>query len=573
MNESENLKKGLKKFKLGELLVKAGYISVEQLEKALKEQKEHGGKLGEILIKLGMIKEEHLMKALSEQFKIPFIDLKQYSINQEIVQKLPERIARRYRAILLDANSGMYTIGMSDPTDLVGYDEIVRELGGIVQLAIVSESDLLHIFDFVYRRTDDISSFAKALKEELVVAEGTDSVVPEAVGADAAPVVKLLDSIFEDAVQMGASDVHIEPDEKLLRIRQRIDGVLHEYIIPGKEIVAALVLRVKLMANMNISEKRLPQDGRFGIAVKGQNLDVRVAIMPVHFGEAVVMRLLNQSTGILKLEQLGMEKMILEKIKGLICKPNGMILVTGPTGSGKTTSLYAMLNELNQEEKKIITIEDPIEYVLPRVNQVQVNSAINLNFSDILRSAMRHDPDIIMVGEIRDEETASIGLRAAMTGHLVFSTLHTNNSIDSTLRLIDMGSEGFLVASAVRGVLAQALVRKNCEFCSETYIPTEHEQIWIKGTVGGEEHSFTFKRGVGCSRCNRSGYRGRTGVYEFLEIKPELAAALRANDTNLFLKLASSQPDRKSLVQSAFECAAQGITTLSEVFRIAGELA
>jgi len=561
----------MKKIKLGDVLVHSGDISNEDLEKALIIQKEEGGKLGDILTRTGLITEIKLAQALSKQLSIPFVDLKKYEIKSEVIQKLPERLARRYRGVLLDIIEGHYIVGMADPTDLAAYDELTKKLLGNVKIAIVLETDLLRLFDLVYRKTAEISSFAAALKEEL----GKDEVLAsvETISADAAPVVRLLNSIFEDAVQMGASDVHIEPDEKILRIRQRIDGVLQEHIIPGKEIMAALVLRIKLIANMNISEKRIPQDGRFAIEVKGHPIDVRVATMPIHFGEAVVLRLLDQSQGMLMLDQLGMNDQIIHQVRRLIHKPNGMFLVTGPTGSGKTTTLYAILSELNSTEKKMITIEDPVEYVLPRINQVQVNSSIDLNFSEVLRSAIRHDPDIIMVGEMRDEETVQIGLRASMTGHLVFSTLHTNDAISSTMRLIDMKAEGFLVAGALRGVLAQRLVRRICDDCRIPYTPTPQEQTWITGFTGQENHPGTFMQGLGCSRCNNRGYRGRTGIYEFLEITEPLANALRASDANTFTRLAKEQTGFKSLGLCAFELASSGWTTIAEVLRITGELA
>lgn len=560
----------LRKIKLGDMLVNEGYITADQLKKALDVQREQQkGKLGDVLMELGFVTEDLLMKALSQQLNLSVIDLKHYPIKPEIIQRLPERIARRYRVALLDMIDDSYVVGMADPTDLVAYDELTRVLNKPFQISIVAEADLLRIFDLIYRKTEEISSFAEALKEELVHEEEKYEEV-EQISAEAAPVVKLLDSIFEDAVQTGASDIHIEPDEKQLRIRQRIDGVLQEHIIPGKEIIAALVLRIKLIANMNISEKRLPQDGRFNIVVKGHNIDVRVAVIPVHYGEAVVLRLLDQVKGILKLEQLGMEPTMMDKVRHLIHKPNGMILVTGPTGSGKTTTLYAILAELNDPHKKIITIEDPVEYVLPRINQVQVNPMIDLTFASVLRSAVRHDPDIIMVGEMRDEETVHIGLRAAMTGHLVFSTVHTNDAISSTVRLIDMGAEGFLVAGALLGVLAQRLIRKICDACIEPYTPNEHEQAWIDGFLGTTGQAFSFKHGAGCSRCGNSGYRGRTGIYEYLEIDLPLADALRANDTAAFMRIAKVQPGFKSLAHCAFDYAVEGTTTLAEVFRISG---
>jgi MSHA biogenesis protein MshE len=565
----------LRKVKLGDMLVGGGYITAAQLQQALNVQKEQqSGKLGDVLMTLGFVTEISLMKALSQQLNLPVIDLKHYVIKPEVIQQLSERIARRYRVALLDLVEDHYVVGMADPTDLVAYDELTRVLKKPFNISIVPEADLLRLFDLVYRRTEEISSFAEALKEEIVQEEKKyEEEAVETISAEAAPVVKLLDSIFEDAVQTGASDIHIEPDEKQLRIRQRVDGVLQEHIIPGKEIIAALVLRIKLIANMNISEKRLPQDGRFNIQVKGHNVDVRVAVIPVYYGEAVVMRLLDQAKGVLKLEQLGMEPTMMQKIRTLIHKPNGLVLVTGPTGSGKTTTLYAILSELNDPHKKIITIEDPVEYVLPRINQVQVNPLINLTFANVLRSVVRHDPDIIMVGEMRDEETVRTGLRAAMTGHLVFSTLHTNDSISSTIRLVDMGAEGFLVAGALLGVLAQRLVRKICDACIQPYNVSEHEQVWIDGFLGKPGETFSFKHGVGCSRCNHSGYRGRIGIYEYLEIDLPLGDALRANDTTKFMQLAKAQPGFKSLAQCVFDDAVNGATTLEEVFRISGGFA
>lgn len=557
-----------RKVRLGDLLVKSGLLTEEKLKSALKIQMEQGGKLGDVLIRLKYVSEAEIIKALTEQLKIPFIDLKKYQIKTDVIHKLPERIARRYQAIVLDTVKGEYTVGMVDPTDLVAYDEIAQILNGNVKTAIVKEQDLLHLFDMVYRKTEEIASFAQALKEEIGKAEESDEL--ETISAEGAPVVKLLNSIFEDAVQIGASDIHIEPDENSFRIRQRVDGVLHEHVVQGKEIIAALILRIKLVSNMDISERRLPQEGRFAKTVKGHYIDVRVASMPVTHGEAIVLRLLDQSKGILKLEQIGMSDHLVEKIRHLIYKPHGMILVTGPTGSGKTTTLYAALSELNTAEKKIITIEDPVEYMLPRINQVQVNQAIDLTFASVLRIVVRHDPDIIMVGEIRDEETVLIALRAAMTGHLVFSTLHTNDAASSAVRLIDMGARGFLIASALRGILAQRLIRKICESCAVPYLPTEAEQAWIAKFQGNVPSAFSFKQGTGCSRCNKTGYRGRTGVYEYLEITPELSDALRTNDINGFLKLASEQPDFKTIEKSAFDFAVQGVTTLTEVFRITG---
>lgn len=566
----------LKKIRIGDMLVDSGLINAEQLEQALKEQKAKGGKLGDVVVHMGLVKEDVLLKTLASQLNVQYVDLDTVDIKSDVIKKIPERVARRFRVLCLNEIEGRYTIGMVDPSDVMAFDELTRLLGSGFQMAVVKESDLLKIIDKVYRRTQDIASFAEELKEELEddePVEGSGIVMgDEPVGEDAAPVAKLLDSIFEDAVQVGASDIHIEPGEKELRIRQRIDGVLQESIIPGKEIVAALVLRIKLLSKLNISEKRLPQDGRFQVNIKGRKIDVRVSTMPVRHGESVVMRLLDQSKGILSLDEVGMETYALERLRYHIKRPSGLILVTGPTGSGKTTTLYASLNEMNVEGKKIITIEDPVEYVLPRIQQVQVNQQIDLTFARVLRSALRQDPDIVMVGEMRDEETATIGLRAAMTGHLVLSTLHTNDSVSTALRLIDMGAEGYLVAGALRLVLAQRLVRRICDSCVEPYTLTPEEKELVTMLKGDYESGWSFKHGKGCSQCNDTGYSGRIGVYEILEMNMPLADALRENDSKAFADIAYNQENFKPLAQSAFDYALSGLTAVSEVFRIAAEI-
>ncbi|WP_036831693.1 GspE/PulE family protein, partial [Photobacterium sanctipauli] len=377
-------------------------------------------------------------------------------------------------------------------------------------------------------------------------------------------VVKLINSLFEDAIQVGASDIHIEPDSDVLRIRQRIDGVLHETLLNEAAVASALVLRLKLMSGLDISEKRLPQDGRFNVKVRGNSVDVRVSTMPVQHGESVVMRLLNQSAGILSLEEIGMPDAILQRFRRQLKRPHGMILVTGPTGSGKTTTLYGALSELNKPGKKLITAEDPVEYRLPRVNQVQVNSKIGLTFSSILRTFLRQDPDIILVGEMRDQETVEIGLRSALTGHLVLSTLHTNDAVDSALRMMDMEAPGYLVASAVRAVLAQRLVRRVCRDCAEAEQPDHAKAQWLLARFPHLDQA-EFKRGRGCQTCNFTGYKGRIGVFELLEMKPAMMDALRANDAVGFSQIARHSEGYKPLVESAMELALEGVTSLDEV--------
>lgn len=557
-----------KKIRIGDLLVEHNIISEGQLLRALSEQKKSGHKLGRTLVDMGFISEDKLLEVLSRQLQLPFIELKHYKYNDETIRLLPETIARRYRAIALAEQDDAVLIGMVDPTDIFAYDEIARVVKRPVRLAVVREADLLRTIDSVYRRTDEISTLAEELSEEL---GSTDFDLEELLKTEdlsEAPVVKLLQSIFEDALQIGASDIHIEPDEHVLRIRQRIDGVLHEQTMKEKRIANALVSRLKLMSGLDISEKRLPQDGRFNIRVKHHNIDVRVSTMPIQYGESVVMRLLDQSGGSLKVEQLGLPAHMLKLFRTNIRKPYGMVLVTGPTGSGKTTTLYAALNELNAPEKKIITVEDPVEYRLPRINQVQINTKVGLTFASVLRTALRQDPDIVLVGEIRDQETAEIALRASITGHMVLSTLHTNDAISTAIRLIDMGVPGYMVATSLEAIIAQRLVRKICDSCITDYTPTPQQLAWIKTVDPEFSNNMQFKRGGGCPHCANTGYRGRIGAFEALELDESMADALRRDDTSGFSHAAYNSPHYHSLAQHALMLTGQGITTLEEAIRI-----
>ncbi len=556
------------KMRLGDLLVHENIVTSEQLDSALSAQRSSGRKLGDTLIDLGFISEPQLLRFLAQQLNIPFLDITQRRIDPEQAQLIPEAYARRYRALVLEADDEEVLLGMSDPTDLGGLDQ----LGPLVaprhiELAIVQENQMLEAFDSVYRRTQDIASFAEKLGEEYADEADFELSALDDTTSDAT-VVKLLHSIFEDAVQVRASDIHIEPDEKILRIRQRVDGVLQENTLNQVKIASALVLRLKLMSGLDISEKRIPQDGRFNIKVKGHVLDVRVSTMPVANGEAVVMRLLDQSAGLLTLDQTGMPDAMAEKFRAAINRPHGMILVTGPTGSGKTTTLYGALSELNKPDLKIITAEDPIEYRLPRINQVQVNSKIGLDFAAILRTTLRQDPDIIMVGEMRDQETVEIGLRGALTGHLVLSTLHTNDAVTSAIRLIDMGAAPYLVATSLRGVLAQRLVRRVCENCKQEKAPSAQEQAWV-GFLKPELTNASFYKGRGCNSCNHTGYKGRIGVFEFLEMNEDMMEALRDDNTQGFVDATKENKDFVPLSHMALDYAAEGKTSLDEVFKVA----
>ena len=384
--------------------------------------------------------------------------------------------------------------------------------------------------------------------------------------------VRLLQTLFEDAVQMKASDIHIELDEGVVRIRQRIDGVLNEQVMNEHRVASALVMRLKIMSGLDISEKRLPQDGRFNIRVRNRSIDVRVSTMPVQHGESVVMRLLDQSGGLFNLDHTGMPADMLARFRRLLQRPFGMVLVTGPTGSGKTTTLYAGLAELNSPEKKIITVEDPVEYRLPRVNQVQVNPKIELTFGRVLRAALRQDPDIVLVGEMRDQETAEIGLRAALTGHLVLSTLHTNDAQTSAMRLVDMGAEPFLVATALNAVLAQRLVRRVCENCMQEQQADPQQLAWLERLHGGSLAGKVFRHGAGCHQCHNTGYNGRVGVYELLEMDEPMIAALRRNDPQAFAEAARANPHYRPLAACALDYALAGVTSIDEVLKVCATL-
>lgn len=560
------------KMRLGDLLVQEDMISEKQLEKALEDQRDTGRKLGVTLIDLGFITEQELLEFLSRQLNIPLIDLSERKIPQDVVNLVPEVQARRHRALVVEASEDEALIAMSDPADLEAVDAISKYLQPRdLKLAVVPDQQLLEAFDNLYRRTKDIADFASQLQTEYDEGEEFD------LGAltldeddDDATVAKLLQSIFADAVQVRASDIHIEPDERALRIRMRVDGVLQENILNETTIASALLLRLKLMAGLDISEKRMPQDGRFHIKVRDHSIDVRVSTMPVQYGESCVMRLLDQSAGLLNLEQTGMPDDILKRVRRLIHKPYGMLIVTGPTGSGKTTTLYGALTELNQAEKKIITVEDPVEYRLPRISQVQVNSRIGLTFSSVLRTSLRQDPDIIMVGEMRDQETVEIGLRGAITGHLVLTTLHTNDSITSALRLIDMGAAPYLVGAALRGVLAQRLIRRVCDNCKKPQDPDAAElQVLHQMDPDIPAEGAGFMQGSGCRNCNHTGYKGRVGVFELLEMNEQMIDALRDANMREFAQAARSSKAFRPLAAVALDYARQGITSIEEVLFLA----
>jgi MSHA biogenesis protein MshE len=558
------------KLRLGDVLVEQQLISAEQLTQALELQRATGKKLGRILIEANLITEEALAHVLARQLRAPFVNLKTFPLKTELVRLLPETPARRFRAVVLEERGDTLLVAMADPLDLFGFDELAKLLKRRLAMAVVADSQLPAVFDKHYRRSDEISGLAKALEKD--IGDAVDfGALQASVGQEGAPVVRLLQSVFEDATRAGASDVHIEPQEGELLIRNRVDGLLQTLTQADKRIAPALAQRLKLMAGLDISEKRLPQDGRFTLRLSDRTLDVRLSTMPSQYGESVVMRLLGQGSALRRLDAIGMPDDMLKRFRELLGRDAGMILVTGPTGSGKTSTLYAALAELDSEKLKIITAEDPIEYRLPGLTQVQVNEKIELSFAKVLRAALRQDPDVILVGEMRDAETAEIGLRAAITGHLLLSTLHTKDTVSTPFRLLDMGAPPFMVATSLQAVLAQRLLRGVCKHCAEPHLATPQEQAWVNevlamnGETPGPVHSV---KGRGCSECNGTGYQGRRGIYEMLELDPDMALAIQRSDAGAFLTAARLSLKGRTLADRSLAMVREGKTSLAEAVRI-----
>lgn len=557
------------KRRLGDLLIKEQLLTEAQLQQALDLQQKTGHKLGRVLVDSGVLSEELLADGLARQLRIPCVNLKTYPFRAELVRLLPESMARRFRALVLDERQDGLLVSMADPLDLFAYDEVARALKRPIHLAVMPEGQLQPALDRLYRRTEEISGLARALEKDMADAVDFGELSASA-GVEGAPVVRLLQSLFEDAIQAGASDVHIEPQEEHLQIRLRVDGVLQTQTHADKRIGAPLAQRIKLMAGLDISEKRMPQDGRFAVRLRNETIDVRLSTLPSSHGESVVMRLLSQQGGLRGLDHIGMPIPMLRRYRELLHQSAGMILVTGPTGSGKTSTLYASLAELNSDEVKIITVEDPVEYRLPGITQVQIHEKIDLSFAKVLRATLRQDPDVILLGEIRDAETADIGLRAAITGHMVLSTLHTRDAVSTPFRLLDMGVPPFMVATSLQAVLAQRLVRLNCEVCAKPQTPSPQEIGWLARMLN-ERDALLPKRGVGCSACHGTGYTGRQGVYEMLEMNKALVQAATQSDPTAFLAAAKVQMQGRTLVHHALALVREGRTSLAEAMRVSSD--
>jgi MSHA biogenesis protein MshE len=555
---------------LGTALIKHGFLTQARLNEALEEQKRTGRMLGRVLIENNYVTEEQIGRVIADQQGLPFIDLRRFEVISEVVRVLTEVQARRFKALVLEDREDSYLVGFTDPSNLRAQDELSALVGRPIYVAVISGEQFSKTADRIYRKTDQLDEYANEAKRELERDSGVVDLNQLKFSIDDldAPVVKFLQTIFDEAVQMRASDIHIEPEETKLIVRFRIDGQLHEQVQTDLRIATALMVRLKLMANLDIAEKRLPQDGGISIRTSEKRIDVRLSTIPTMHGESAVMRLLIQSQGMRDLESSGMPALLLEKFKTMIRSPHGIVLVTGPTGSGKTTTLYGALQILNQRNVKILTVEDPVEYRIAGINQVQVNDKINLTFARMLRSFLRQDPDIILVGEVRDHETAEIAARAAMTGHLVLSTLHTNDSASTPGRLLDMGIPGFLIASTLLGVVSQRLVRVICTDCKDAYQPSPDELIWAKHFFGNEVAKVNFRRGKGCSRCNSTGFVGRTAVYELLEMTHTLSAIIHKGDPVEFESAARASLGSHSLERHVLDLVARGETTIAEAMSV-----
>lgn len=551
-----------KNIRLGELLLYSNKITKQQLDEALEKQKSTGEKLGRVLVRKGYVTDGDIIEVLEFQLGIPHVDLDKYIIDPQVVLRIPENIARRYEALAIEAKENYILVAMTDPLNIFAIDDIQMFTKSNIQVAISSREAILRNIDRFYRR----ESTEKVLKEfresyELENMEGLEE--NELLEVSTAPIVKLINSLVQQAIDMRSSDIHIEPGDEKIRIRFRIDGDLHEITSLSMNSLSPIITRIKIMGKMNIAERRVPQDGRVETRINGREIDIRISTIPTVYGEKVVLRILDRSNFMFSKNELGFTQRNLEAFDKILQQPYGMILVTGPTGSGKTTTLYAVLSELNEINRNIITIEDPVEYKLQGINQIQINPKAGLSFATGLRSILRQDPDVIMVGEIRDSETAQISVRAAITGHLVLSTLHTNDSVSSVIRLVDMGVEPYLVSSAVIGVVSQRLIKELCPDCKQAYEATYSEKSLL-GLDTGE--NITLYQAKGCNRCN-SGFKGRRAVHEVLIVDEDIRQLIDEGKNIDSLRTIAEKQGMVSLFKNSINLAVEGITTVEEALR------
>lgn len=556
---------------LGELLVKENLLDINDLEKAKREQKANGGRLSSALVKLGYIDDKQLADFLAKQYNIPSVDLDAFQIDPDAIKIVPKKICEKYKIIPVSRAGDTLVLAMADPSNVYIKDDLFHITRCKITAVVAPEHAIELAIDRYYSTKTKFENIMTEMEKETTSVDidaGTKSVIVDNDGEENSPVVKFVNVILAEAVKRKASDIHIEPYEKNFRVRMRIDGSLHEQIQPPAGIAGAIASRIKVMSKLDISEKRRPQDGRLKIKTKeNKEVDFRVSILPTLFGEKVVMRILDKSNLQLDLTKLGFEEDDLVKFKKALYAPNGILLITGPTGSGKTTTIYSALADLNQPDVNISTAEDPVEFNLEGINQVQMNKDIDLTFAAALKSFLRQDPDIIMVGEIRDYETAEIAFKAALTGHLVVSTLHTNDAPATVNRLINMGIEPFLVTSAVNLIVAQRLVKKICNYCKNT-VHMDTQALLDMGFREDEIGTFECKKGDGCERCNETGYSGRISIYEILELNDDLKTMIFEKVDPLILKKAAMKYGMKSLRRSALNKVKAGITTVEEVLAV-----
>jgi len=543
-----------------ERLLSSGLITKEQIVKAQEHSRISGATLDKVLIKDGMVSEEDFANTVADEIGIPFVDLKDYLIDTDTIKLVPEKLARDKNIIPLFRISNTLTVAMGDPEDIITIDELRLKTGFDIETVLATDSAIRSAIEQYYGVTGSMEDVLEAIdKHKLIkLPDNVSANVLEDL-AQEAPIVKFVNLLIMEAVKSRASDIHIEPEEDSLRIRFRIDGFLHEISSPSKNMQAAIISRIKVLSKMDIAEKRKPQDGQLQMRIENRNIDVRVASFPTVYGENVVLRILDKANVILELSQLGFVKEVLATFQELIKQPNGIMLVTGPTGSGKTTTLYAAIQTINSEERNIITLEDPVEYHLPRIRQSQINPKAGVTFAAGLRSILRQDPDVIMVGEIRDLETVDIAVQAALTGHLVFSTLHTNDAAGTISRLLDMGAEPFLVSSSVIGILAQRLVRAVCPKCKEPH----------KETEDGKE--YTYYRSKGCGYCKNTGFHGRLGIFELMVIDDKIRKLISTKASSEEIRKAAQEAGMRTLREDGLARARTGITTLEEVMRVSIE--
>jgi type IV pilus assembly protein PilB len=563
--------------RLGDLLVADGLLSAEQLKKALAEQKGSPEKIGSVLIRLNYLNDEQLIGFLSRQYGVPSITLAQLDIDSDVLKLVPAPIARKYEVIPVRKMGNSLALAMADPTNVFALDDISFMTNLQVLPLVASQTAIKKAIDRNYEsRTEAITTVLSDMQTDLANVEvvGEDGEEGAKVdvfelkeSADEAPVVKLVNMVLVDAIQKGASDIHFESYEKIFRIRFRMDGVLHEMLAPPKRLEAAILSRLKIMSNLDIAERRLPQDGRIKLRYNTREIDFRVSTLPTIFGEKAVLRILDKDALKLDMTQLGFDEWTLDKFNAAIHQPYGMILITGPTGSGKTTTLYSGIHTINSPDVNIMTAEDPVEYNLKGVNQVQINEGVGRTFAAALRSFLRQDPDVILVGETRDLETAQISIRAALTGHLVFSTLHTNDCPSTIARLLDMGIPPFLVASSLLLIVAQRLGRKICRACREPY-DADEESLVTYGHVPSGKGRVQFYKGKGCATCNFTGMKGRVAIYEVMPITDEIRDGVLKNMPTAELRAIAQSQGMKSLRQAGLMKVIEGTTTIEEVLRV-----